>query len=260
MCYLHLYPNLRELDLAEVIFSRSRMKTLSKALDKFPPPPLHRLGLGDISFTDSEHFLSFIGMSHFSAICVLDIRNISYERGQKKCSNRFCWKCESVKHDPQFGGPLFATSLALQEGYQSTGSPIGDVIHLFGKSITELDLTVCSETGLDFDPRLCPSLCRLSLRYNHIDPSSPVLHWNELTSLNVLTHFSFRISLIDSMSIPSHWRNNPNARDEMIERLDHALTPISRMPSIQEIRIPKFLGMFESLVESRRSGHLVEEV
>ncbi|THU77107.1 hypothetical protein K435DRAFT_974107 [Dendrothele bispora CBS 962.96] len=147
MCYLHLYPNLRELELDDVFFSHSIMKTLSKALDKFPPPPLHRLDLREISFTDSEHFLSFVGMSHFSAISVLDMDCISYSKGQRKCSNRFCWKNASVKHDPRFGGPSFATSLALRGDYQSAGSPIKDIIHLLGKSITELKLAVCFETG-----------------------------------------------------------------------------------------------------------------
>ncbi|THV04374.1 hypothetical protein K435DRAFT_202630 [Dendrothele bispora CBS 962.96] len=255
MCYLHLYPNLRELELDDVFFSHSIMKTLSKALDKFPPPPLHRLDLREISFTDSEHFLSFVGMSHFSAISVLDMDCISYSKGQRKCSNRFCWKNASVKHDPRFGGPSFATSLALRGDYQSAGSPIKDIIHLLGKSITELKLAVCFETGLDFDPHLCPSLRRLSLTYYHIDPSLSLPHLSELTSLNVLTHFSFQISYIDStITIPLHWRENPNARVEAIQRLHHALTPISHMPSIEEIMVPK---LFESLVENRKIGHLV---
>ncbi|THU89622.1 hypothetical protein K435DRAFT_968990 [Dendrothele bispora CBS 962.96] len=260
MCCLHLYPNLRELELEDVFFSRLKTKTLSKALDKFPLPPLHRLGLSEIYFTDSEHFLSFIGISHFSAICVLDICDISYG-GQKE----FYGERALVKHNSQSDGPLFATSLTLREGYQSAGSPIKDIIYLLGNFITELELVVRFETGkltyLDFDPCLCPSLRRLSFTYYYITPyvSFPLPQLNALTSLNVLTHFSFRISYFSSMTMQSHWRNNPDARNEMIERLDQALTPISRMPSIQEIGISKYLDVFESLVESRRTGHLVEE-
>ncbi|THV04377.1 hypothetical protein K435DRAFT_774477 [Dendrothele bispora CBS 962.96] len=260
MCHLHLYPNLRELELQSISFSRLRMKSLSKALDRFPPPPLRRLSLDEISFTDSEHFLWFIGMPCFSAISALDMFKIDYEKGERGCG-LFYWNHASFKHDPQFGGPSFATFLALRKGYRSAGSPTKDIVHLLGKSITEIELPLCIETGLDFDPCLCPSLRRLSLECCSIDgnPSFSRLQLSKLTSLNILTHFSFRIGHLYSMKIASHWKDSPeDAKNEMIGRLDYALIPISRMPSIQEISVPKLFDL-ELLVESRRTGHLITE-
>ncbi|THU85001.1 hypothetical protein K435DRAFT_783505 [Dendrothele bispora CBS 962.96] len=137
MCSLHLYPNLRELFLNRIpfsSFSRSKIKTLSKALDRFPPPPLHCLQLYNISFIDSEHFLSFVGMSHFSAVTVLRLFLVKYE------GKVDCWlDGVQVKHD-QSGEPSFATSLSIREGCRNTGHPITDIIRVLGKSITELEL------------------------------------------------------------------------------------------------------------------------
>ncbi|THU85002.1 hypothetical protein K435DRAFT_783507 [Dendrothele bispora CBS 962.96] len=249
MCYLHLYPNLRELVLQRVPFSnfsRSKIKTLSKALDRSPPPPLRRLELYNISFIDSEHFLSFIGMSHFSAVTVLKMDTIQY-KGKPDW-----WDLSAlVKQDPQFGGPSFATSLSLQEGYQNAGPPIVDIIGALGKSITELKLKIGNDKGFDFDPNLCLSLRRLSLTFNRLSLFALTV-LGRLTVLKALTHFSLGVDPF------LYWLSNPGARDKAFEGLDHALTPVSRMPSIQEIMVPKLPGAFESLIESRKTGHLVE--
>ncbi|THV04380.1 hypothetical protein K435DRAFT_961985 [Dendrothele bispora CBS 962.96] len=254
MCSLHLYPNLRELNLHGVHFSdfsRSKIKTLSKALDsRFPLPPLDRLELDCISFIDFEHLLSFIGMSHFSALSALKMYSIEY-----KGNPDGDWsECVSVKHDPQFGGPSFATSLSLREGYQNTGPPFTEIIGVLGKSITELELEIYNEQhfDFDFDPNLYPSLRRLSLTFGRLSLSVLTL-FGRLTDLKALTHFSFGVDPL------LYWIGKPDARNKVIEGLDHALTPISRMPSIQEIVVPKLPGASESLIESRKTGLLVEE-
>ncbi|THU85014.1 hypothetical protein K435DRAFT_970909 [Dendrothele bispora CBS 962.96] len=248
MCSLHLYPNLRELEFEDVLFSRSKVKTLSRALDRSPPPLLHRLELYDTSFIDSEQSLSFIGMSHFSALTVLEIKHWEKLDGH--------WLARAlVKHDPQFGEPSFATSLSLREGCRSTctGHPIMDIIRVLGKSITELELDIGHEQDFDFDPNLCPSLHRLLLTFDQLSLFTLTL-LGRFTVLKTLTHFSLGVS--DFFHL--YWRDNPGTGDKVIEQLDHALTPISRMASIQEIVVPRLPGVFESLVESRKTGHLVE--
>ncbi|THU85010.1 hypothetical protein K435DRAFT_970907 [Dendrothele bispora CBS 962.96] len=252
MCSLHLYPNLRELNLHYVPFSdfsRSKFKTLSKALDRFPPPPLHRLELHNTSFIDPEHFLSFIGMSHFSTLTVLGLFTVKYE------GIFDCWLDGAlIKHDPLSGEPSFAsaTSLSLREGCQNTGRLIMDIIRILGKSITELELEIDHVQGWDFDPNQFPSLRRLSLTFDRLSLIALNL-LGRLTVLNALTHFSLRVI----GSFQYFWMDKPD-REKIIQGLDHALTPISRMPSIQEIVVPKLPGAFESLIESRKTGHLVE--
>ncbi|THU85013.1 hypothetical protein K435DRAFT_970908 [Dendrothele bispora CBS 962.96] len=185
MSYLHLYPNLRELSLEDIgfsDFSRPKIRTLSKTLDRSPPPPLCHLILTRVYFSDWEQFFSFIGMSHFNQVTKIEMHNIAYgkrpstktrysdDQARSDCATLI------IEHrpDPDSDIPSFATSLAQREGHQSAGYPGIDTLEVLGESITDMIVEEKDYTDFNFNPHLCPSLHRLSWTFNHIEsPASP---------------------------------------------------------------------------------------
>ncbi|THV04376.1 hypothetical protein K435DRAFT_961982 [Dendrothele bispora CBS 962.96] len=128
MSHLRVYPNLRELLLKDAHFSnfsRSKIRTLSKTLNRFPPPPLCYLRMEDVCFSDCDQFLSFIGMSHFREVSAIDLYNVVYGPTRTRAFDRGDFSRLVIKHcpDPSSNTPSFTMSLEQREGYKSAGYP-----------------------------------------------------------------------------------------------------------------------------------------
>ncbi|THV04379.1 hypothetical protein K435DRAFT_961984 [Dendrothele bispora CBS 962.96] len=226
---LHLYPNLRELVLEDIFFSnfsRSEIRKLSKALDRFPLPPLCYLRMEKICFSDCEQFLSFIGMSHFSEVSIV-------ETLQDSSSNIVQMQALTFRH---------LLCLLHKERVESAGYPGMDIVRVLGKSITDL----CMEEKLgedkpfdfDLDPRLCPSLSRLSWTFHTIDSPRVFDQLKKFASLNNLTDFHLGVKRIDRARLSQLSYHSDTIRDankSLLAKVDKALAPLSNMPSLQTL-------------------------
>ncbi|THU85003.1 hypothetical protein K435DRAFT_970900 [Dendrothele bispora CBS 962.96] len=270
MSYLHLYPNLRELSLEDVgfsDFSPPKIRTLSKALDRSPPPPLRHLKLTRVYFSGCEQFLSFISMSHFNEVFRIEMHDIAYgERPSKKTryrDDRACSDCKTlaIEHRPDPGSdiPSFTMSLARREGYQSAGYPGIDIVGVLGESVT--NMIVEEKRGTDFkvDSHLCPSLYRLTWTFHDIESPHVPCQLKEFASLNNLTHFRLGIKVDDEIIFHVRSIEQGDINKTMVTNLDKALAPVSSMPSLQKLTLPDFLHHSGWLIKSGKSARLVPE-
>ncbi|THU77108.1 hypothetical protein K435DRAFT_974108 [Dendrothele bispora CBS 962.96] len=112
-----------------------------------------------------------------------------------------------------------------------------DIVKVLGESIT--DLCIEEKSGIDksfdfdLDPRLCPSLSRLSWTFHTIDSPRVFEQLKKFGSLNNLTDFCLGLKQ-DWMRL---YHSDRDANRNLVEKLDKDLAPVLNMPSFRTLTL-----------------------